>query len=492
MEKNLNLQIQKEVLVVAQTLQNAGFEAYLIGGCVRDLIMARKPTDWDITTQAKPEEITKLFPKTFYENEFGTVSVVNEETADETLKVVEVTPYRLEAKYSNKRHPDSVSFSDKLEDDLKRRDFTINAIAYRTDKGQIVDLHGGLKDIKDKIVRAVGSPQDRFNEDALRIMRAVRIAAELDFNVSRETSEAIKKTAKNLKEIAAERLQMEFFRIINSKNPQKALMFAHEHNVLTQTLPELEEGVGCFQGGAHKYDVFEHNLRALQHAADKNYMFHVKLSALLHDIGKPRTRRPGQAGKKEWTFYGHEVVGAKMTKEIMRRLNVSRETSDLMVKLVRNHLFFSDPEKITLSAVRRIVAKMGPEYVWDLMKVRICDRVGMGRPKEEPYRLRKYEAMIEQVMRDPISVKKLAINGHRLKDIGIEPGPEMGWILHALLEEVLEEPAKNTPEYLEKRASELIKLPKKELEKLGKTGKEKTLEQETKEIEKIRGRWGVK
>lgn len=489
---NIKQSIPKEVLWVTETLQNKGFQAYLVGGCVRDLVLGKKPKDWDVTTNAKPEEIQTLFPKTFYENDYGTVGVVNEETPDETLKVVEVTPFRIEGKYSDGRRPDTVHWSDKLEDDLKRRDFTINAIAYDPHKGHLIDPYDGQKDIKDKVIRTVGEPVERFSEDYLRILRAVRLATELGFTIDASTEKAIKDNAERLGEVSRERVREEFSKIIMSDKPMSGIILMENLGVLKQVVPELSVGIGVEQNGDHIYDVWEHNLRAVQHSADRAWPLHVRIAALLHDVSKPETRRWSKE-KDDWTFYGHDVVGGRVAKKIMERLKFSRHEIDVVSKLVRYHLFFSDIEKITLSAVRRIVKNVGPENVWDLMKVRACDRIGMGRPKETPYRLRKYEAMIEEAMRAPVSVGMLKIDGARLMEITPEkPGPRLGFILHALLEDVLEDPELNTPEYLEKRAQELAELTDAELKKLGEAGKERKEETEEAEIKKIRDRHWVK
>lgn len=482
--------IPREVLETAETLRKAGFESYLVGGCVRDLLIGRKPKDWDIATNANPEEIQTLYKETFYENSFGTVSVVTE-SEDATLKVIEITPYRLEGKYSDKRRPDEITWASKLEDDLDRRDFTINAIAYDPSTESLIDPHKGQKDIKDKIVTAVGNPVDRFNEDALRILRAIRIATELGFDISRETSEAIQKTAQNLTEIAVERIQAEFSRVTISDNPVRGIELMRHLGVLKYIIPELEEGIGIEQRGEHIYDVWGHSLKSLEHAVKKNWPFHVRLAALVHDIAKPRTRQRDET-RSIWTFHGHDVVGGRMVKDILRRLKYSNEIVDVVSKLVRYHLFFSDVDKITLSAVRRIVARVGPENVWDLMKLRACDRIGTGRPKEKPYRLRKYEAMIEEAMRAPISVSMLKINGNDLiEKVHVKPGPRMGWLLHALLEEVLDEPSRNTQEYLFSRVTELNNIPDLELQKLGEAGKDKKSELEEGEVAQIRKRHGV-
>ena len=478
--------IPPEVVRVTEGLEKAGFEAWTVGGCVRDLLLGRTPKDWDVTTNATPEQTQAAFPHTYYTNEFGTVGVVNDDTADERLKVIEVTPYRLEGKYSDTRRPDHVEFSQKIEDDLKRRDFTINALAYSTSKGHLLDPYDGIKDMGTRWVRAVGEPKERFDEDALRIMRAVRIAAELDFTIEPKTEAAIRESAAQLEKISKERIRDEFIRILNSSQPMKALILSHKLGILRYIAPELEAGIGVEQNQAHSFDVFEHNIRSAQHAADKDWSFIVRLSALFHDVGKPKSRRWSDE-KRDWTFHGHEVVGARMTKKILENLKFSRETIDKATSLVRWHMFFSDPEKVTLSAVRRIVANVGKEHIWDLINLRICDRIGTGRPKEQPFRLRKYQAMIEQAMRDPISVGMLKIDGRKIMELGEKPGPRIGWALHALLEEVLEDPTKNTAEYLEGRAGELLKMPDKELRRIGeeaKEAKEVAEEAEVKDIHK--------
>ena len=483
--------IPETISRVTNTLTQAGFAAYLVGGCVRDLLMGKTPKDWDVATDAKPEQITALFPKTFYENAYGTVTVVNEEELDLSLRNIEITPFREEAKYSDKRHPDKVAFSKTIEEDLSRRDFTINALAYEPSKRQIIDLYDGQGDIKDKIVRAVGKAEDRFDEDPLRILRGVRLASELGFMINSETLEAMQRKADLLSFIAKERIRDEFSRIILSVNLMTGVVILHKIGALKQFLPELEEGVHMKQNGDHIYDVWEHTLRVAQHSADRNWPLHVRLSALFHDIGKPRTREWNKE-KKDWTFYGHDVVGARMAKKIMDRLKYPKQLSETVEKLVRYHMFFSDIDKITLSAVRRIIRNVSRENVWDLMHVRNCDRIGMGRPKESPYRLRKYESMIEEALRAPTSVSMLKIKGEDvLRETNLTPGPKIGQILHALLEEVLEKPELNEENYLKNRVKELAKLEDVELEKLGQGGKDKKSEIEEGELKKIRDKYSV-
>jgi tRNA nucleotidyltransferase (CCA-adding enzyme) len=412
--------------------------------------------------------------------------------------IVEVTPYRIEAKYSDFRHPDQVLFSKDIEDDLKRRDFTINAIAYCPSaqggsalggKGQIIDLYKGQDDIKDKVIRAVGNASDRFNEDALRMLRAIRFATQLDFAIDYETMQAISENADLLKNISFERIRDEFTKIIESNNPSLGIGMLSKLGLLKNIIPELEEGIGCEQGGAHIYDVFEHCIGALAHAADKGFSTEIRLAALFHDIGKPKSRRVGL--KKAYTFYGHEVIGARMAKTIMERLKYSRKEIDLVVALVRYHMFFSDTEQITLSAVRRVVQKVKKEHIWELMDIRECDRVGM-KKAGAPYRLRKYHAMIEEVLHDPISVGALAIDGEIMKgELGMAPSRRMGWILHALLEEVLDEPAKNQAPYLKSRALDLDKLTDLELREIGEKAKETKDELEEEEVKKLHKKHGV-
>lgn len=475
--------IPEEVATVSNKLKDAGLESYLVGGCVRDLIIGLEPKDWDITTNATPDKIQALFPDSFYENEYGTVGV---KTGSENARtaIVEVTPYRIESEYSDKRRPDSVRFGTSLLEDLARRDFTINAIALDY-KGHMTDPYDGQKDIKDRVVRAVGKASERFNEDALRMLRAVRLVAELDFGIDGDTAAAISENSKHLSHVSRERVRDELMRILNSNQPMSALALAQKLGILEYIVSDLIRGIGVEQNQAHSYDVFGHNLRTMQHAADKGWDFDIRLAGLYHDISKPETRRWSEE-KKDWTFHGHEVVGARVTKKALEDLHFSRETIDKVAKLVRWHMFFSDPEQITLSAVRRMIKNVGEENIWDLLNLRICDRIGTGRPKEQPFRFRKYKAMVDQALRDPISVSMLKTDGLRImKKFHVNPGPEIGWSLNALLEEILDDSSKNTEEYLDKRTGELLKLPEGDLKKLGEAGKQRREAAEDEEIKHI-------
>jgi tRNA nucleotidyltransferase (CCA-adding enzyme) len=478
----MKFNIPKEVKDIILQLSGAGFEAYPVGGCVRDVMLGispdKGPKDWDITTNAKPEEIQKLFEDSVYENNFGTVAVKTE-SEDERLKIVEITTFRVESNYSDKRHPDEIRFSKRLEDDLGRRDFTINATALEINNSdyELIDLYGGQKDLKKKIIKTVGNPEKRFGEDALRLLRAVRLATELGFKIEKETREAIEKKANLLTNVAEERIRDEFIRIIMADKADEGVRLLEELNLLEHIIPELREGIGCDQAKHHIYTVWEHSIRSLKYAAENNYSLKIRLAALLHDVGKPRTKE-GKGEKA--TFYNHEMVGANMAKKIMKRLKFPKDLSEAVVHLVRYHLFYYNVGEVTEAGVRRFLRRVGSEYIDDLMRLREADRVGSGVPKAVPYKNRHLLFMIDKVKRDPISTKMLKISGDEVMAItGISPGPKVGWVLNALMEEILDEPDKNSKDYLEKRAKELVKLSDEELESKAKAG-----EKEQEEFEK--------
>lgn len=479
-------QIPEKILTIINQLESAGFEGYLVGGCVRDMLMSRVPKDWDITTNASPEQIQTIFPDSFYENNFGTVGVKLEKAGDGTTEVVEITPYRRESAYSDNRHPDNVSFSDKIEDDLMRRDFTMNAIAYNPNKRTFIDLYKGQEDIQEGIIRAVGSPDERFKEDGLRMMRAIRFSSELNFTIESDTLNAIDKNHELIKNISKERIRDEFVKLVMSDNPMIGMVFMQKVHILKHIMPVFEKTIGVNQNKqAHLYDVWEHLLRSLQHSADKDYTLNIRLAALFHDISKPETKRVSKTGGT--TFYGHEVLGSKVAKRTLEDLKFPKDIVEIVSNLVRWHMFFADPDQITLSAVRRIITKVGKEHIEDLMNLRICDRIGTGRPKEQPYRFRKYKSMIDEALRDPLTVSMLKIDGNVLmNDLGIKPGPMIGNILHALLEEVLDDPQKNNEEYLKKRSLELKDIDPKKLSEAGKKGKDRAQKEDEELISDIR------
>ncbi|MDO8574001.1 MAG: CCA tRNA nucleotidyltransferase, partial [bacterium] len=460
----MKFNIPEEVKSIAEALEKAGYQAYLVGGCVRDLLLNREAKDWDIATNAKPEEIQETFPDSVYENDFGTVGVKTE-SKDPKLKVIEVTTFRKEGKYTDKRHPDKVKFADKIEDDLSRRDFTINAIALKPNtqnlKPELIDPYGGEKDLNKNLIRTVGIPEERFGEDALRLMRAVRLATELNFQIDMNTRRAIEKNAGLLEMIAKERIRDEFIKIIISDRAAQGVILLEELNLLQYIISELREGLGCGQNKHHIYTVFEHNVRALDYTAKQNYSLLVRLASLLHDVGKPATKR---GDGPDSTFHGHEVVGSRITAQIVDRLRFPKNFGEKVIHLVRQHLFYYNVDEVTAAGVRRFLARVGPENIADLIKVREADRIGSGVPKAVPYKLRHLLFMIDKVKSDPISPKMLKVNGEDVMKIAsLEPSPKVGFIISILLEEVLDDPNKNTRDHLDKKIEELSQFSEKEL-----------------------------
>ena len=430
---------------IIANLAEAGFEAYAVGGGVRDRLLGRPPKDWDVATPATPEQIQKVFPKAVYANRFGTVGVkVGQE-------LYEVTTYRAETEYRDARHPEKVTFVKKLEDDLARRDFTVNAMA--TDGIKLVDPFGGQSDLKAKRIRAVGNPDERFREDALRLIRAVRFAVELGFVIESETLAAVTKHAARIKLISAERIRDEFMRILGSPrkgSPGEGVRLLIQTGLLEQFLPELLEGKDFAQAKHHVHSVLEHNVRALDHVPSEDPL--VRLATLLHDVGKPQSAR-GEGEAR--TFHGHEVIGAKMTKEIMRRLRFSNDDVKRVVNLVRHHMFLFQFES-TDKAIRRIVRRVGPENVDDLIALRVGDRLGSGTKVGLTKKLQQFKERSLEVQKEPISTRMLAVNGNDLiRELKLKPGPAIGRIQDALLEEVLDDPKRNTKEYLLERAAAL-------------------------------------
>jgi tRNA nucleotidyltransferase (CCA-adding enzyme) len=447
------MNLHPKVKEILETLEQAGFEAYVVGGCVRDLLMGRAPTDWDVTTSATPEHIQALFPDNFYDNAFGTVTVKTRDE-DPIVWTIQVTPFRTEGAYSDKRHPDSVTFATTIQEDLSRRDFTMNAIAMALD-GTIIDPYQGQNDIKATIVRTVGDPSERFGEDALRMMRAIRFAATLGFSVEDATLKAIAEHAASLADISAERIRDELVKTINSPLAAEGIRLLETVGLLRSVLPELREGIGVEQNLHHIYTVWEHNLRTLEYAARKGYSFPVRMASLLHDIGKPRTKR-GEG--RHCTFYAHDVVGARIAQTTMGRLRFSREIIDKVVTLVRYHMFYYSVGEVTESSVRRLIANVGLENIDDLLRLREGDRIGSGTPKAVPYKLRHLKYMIDKVSHDPISVKMLKVNGADIMEVlRIPPSAKVGLILNSLLAEVLDDPTLNQRALLLERARELDK-----------------------------------
>jgi tRNA nucleotidyltransferase (CCA-adding enzyme) len=484
--------IPKEVKSIIDKLKKAGFEAYIVGGCVRDFLLGVKPKDWDVTTNAKPEEIQKVFPESFYENNFLTVTVKTGSLpaqAGKKVSEVEVTTYRLEAKYSDKRHPDELKFAKTLEEDLARRDFTVNAMAMDEEK-KVIDLFDGQKDLKKKIIKTVGNPNERFSEDALRMLRAVRFATTLNFEIEEKTATAIKKNSLWLEVISKERVRDELIKIIMSDRAPEGIELLRKLGLLKFVIPELLENYGVSQNKHHIYDCYEHAIKALEYTAKKHFNLRVRLAALLHDIAKPRVK-VGQGINA--TFYNHEVVGAQMTFQILQRLKFSTKDIEKITKLVKWHMFYYNVDEVSESSVRRLVKNVGPENMEELLQVREADRIGSGVPKAEPYKLRHLKYIIDKVSQDPISVGMLKINGKDVMDIlKIQPGPKVGQMLDILLGHVLDDPKKNTKTFLNAQIMELGTLDEKKLKMLAEESKEEKFQMQAEKDEKTKSKYWVK
>jgi len=489
------MNIPKEIVNVIKIINDSGFEAYIVGGCVRDSLMKKTPEDWDLATNATPEKIQQIFKKngfdSFYENNFGTVGVLLSKKERTYSDVVEITTYRTEGVYRDKRRPENVKWAKTIEEDLSRRDFTVNAIAVKIEKGKniFIDPFDGKKDLDKKIIRAVGDPTQRFEEDALRIFRAIRFAGTLGFEIEKETLKSIKKNGAWILDISSERIRDEFIKMIMSKNAYEGINLLNSTGILKHILPEIVAGCGVSQNKHHIYDCYEHNLLALKYAAKKNFNFHVRMAALLHDVAKPKCKR-GEG--PDATFYNHEIVGAKMTKNILERLKFSKKDIDKITLLVRYHLFYYNVGEVSESSIRRLVRQVGIENMDDLLNLRMCDRIGSGVPKAEPYKLRHLKYIIEKTSRDPISVKKLKIKGQDVIDIlKIDPGPKVGWILNILLGQILQDPKQNNTSYLKKQIKELSKLSDKDLLEMDKKAKKDILKIETKNDEMTKKKYWI-
>lgn len=429
-----------EVKIILDKFYKADFQIYIVGGAVRDLVMNKQVNDWDFTTDASPEEILKIMPEGFYDNKFGTVGV------ESALGIFEITTMRKEGEYKDHRHPEDVGWTNKIEEDLARRDFTINAIALSANQ-QLVDPYNGKEDINHKLIKAVGDPDKRFKEDALRLMRAVRIATQLEFAIDEKTFHAVKEHTALLQEIAWERIRDEMFKLLSSNNPYPGIIKLKEAGILQIILPEVEKCFGIVQEGPKHdriYDIGEHSLLTLKHTPSNDPL--VRLAALLHDIGKVATVRTDASGNV--TFYNHDVVGGRLVLDIARRFNMSKRQTDKLYCLVRWHLFTVD-DKQTDSAIRRFIKNVGVENIDDMIAVRIGDRLGGGTQKAVSWRMEKFQDRIKEVLKKPFSVSDLKVNGNDvMKELNIKPGPKVGQILQKLFEEVLEDSSRNNREYL--------------------------------------------
>ena len=437
-------QLPEKVKIVMQKVLDKNGKIYVVGGAVRDWILKKEVNDWDFATNLTPEEMKKIFPKnSFCENQFGTFSVVVGKN-----EIFEITTYRSEAGYSDKRHPDKISWGKTLKEDLERRDFTINAIALDIE-GQITDLHGGIEDLNNRLIKTVGNPDDRFSEDALRMMRAIRIAAQIGFLIEEKTFESIQKNAHLIKEIAGERIRDELFKILLSKKPGDGIRLLKNSGLLAEIMPELLLGVGMGQKGHHIYDVWDHELEALNNCQSKNPV--TRLACLLHDVGKPVVMKEE---KGEKTFYNHEVVGSRIAVNIGKRLRLSKDELEQLFILVRWHMFTVEDTQ-TDKAVRRFIRNVTPKYLDEMISLRRSDRLGSGA-KESSWRWELFKKRLIEVQKQPFSVKDLKVNGLDVMEIlKIKPSRKVGEVLDKLFAEVEEKPELNVREILLEKIKDL-------------------------------------
>ena len=432
------IHLPEDVKAILHTLQEAGYEAYAVGGCIRDSLLGRRPDDWDITTSAKPQETKALFGKTIDTGiQHGTVTVIRHGRG------YEVTTYRVDGEYEDGRHPKEVTFTASLKEDLRRRDFTVNAMAYNEEDG-LVDLFGGRQDLEQKIIRCVGEANERFEEDALRIMRAVRFSAQLGFSIEERTKEAIRGHAERLRQVSAERIQVELTKLVISPNPD-FLRIAWETGITAVVLPEFDHLMEQPQNNPHHcFSVGEHTLHAMQAVRPDKCL---RLAMLLHDVAKPLCLTTDAEGIDH--FHGHAQKGERMAAQILKRLRYDNHTTELVSRLVKWHDVAIAPEK---KAVRRAASRMGKELFPLILEVKAADLAAQSdyQRVEKQEWLEQLRSLYEEIERegDCLTIKDLAVNGRDLIQAGITPGPQLGCTLQKLLEIVLEDPEKNTREYL--------------------------------------------
>lgn len=457
----MNIPVPEKVNRIIETLLAHGYEAYAVGGCVRDSLIGREADDWDITTSASPHEVKALFRRTIDTGiQHGTVTVMLDKEG------FEVTTYRIDGEYEDGRHPKEVLFTKNLEEDLKRRDFTINAMAYNEQAG-VVDIFGGVKDLENKIIRCVGVAGERFDEDALRIMRAFRFSAQLDFSIEEKTRIAAARRTENLKKISAERIRVELTKLLLSNHPDR-LLWMQQSGITKVVLPEFDAMLATEQNnGNHLYNVGEHTLKVIERVGkngewSKKDLQVLRFAALLHDVAKPGVQVTD--GQGEHHFPNHAEAGAKKAKEVMRRLKFDNETTDLVVRLVSAHnqyIVLSDSHEENLAAMRHMMHRIGPDLMnllWELQRADVMSQ----HPAFLEHKLSALEETKElhrEVLKrgDCVSLKQLAVNGKDLIELGAKPGKEIGEILEELLAVVLDYPGKNTREILLQQAGNHMK-----------------------------------
>ncbi|MGN0437513.1 MAG: CCA tRNA nucleotidyltransferase [Lachnospiraceae bacterium] len=450
----LTIKMPENAAKIIHTLQAAGFEAYIVGGCVRDAILGRNPDDWDITTSATPKQVKALFKRTVDTGiAHGTVTVVMKNNEWNQLESYEVTTYRVDGKYEDHRRPKEVTFTASLIEDMKRRDFTINAMAYN-DKEGVIDHFGGISDLQKRVIRCVGNPAERFDEDALRILRGVRFAAQLDFTIDSLTKEAIRNQAVYLKDISAERIHVELTKLLVSKHPEQ-LQLAYELGVTKVVLPEFDKMMETEQNNPHHcYNVGMHTLCVVQNVKPTETM---RWAALLHDVAKPVCKTSSN-GKDH--FYGHNVEGEKIAKAVLKRLKFDNDTIQRVTRLVYWHDYGMGGVP-SMASFRKSLNKMGKDLFEDYVDLKRADILGqsdyMRNDKLEKLQVIKdyYKSVLEE--KQCVTVKELAVTGNDLIELGMKPGKELGNMLTYLLEQVLERPELNDKNTLLKLTMDKLK-----------------------------------
>ncbi len=432
------IKLPDEVIELMNKFQENKFQIYVVGGAVRNLLLDKEITNWDFTTDATPEQIQKLFPDSFYNNIYGTVTV-------QKPILFEVTPFRKESDYTDLRHPEKIEWAKTIEEDLSRRDFTINAMAY--DGKNIIDIYNGQDDLTNKLIRAVGEPDKRFNEDALRLLRAIRLTSQLGFLIEDKTRNAIQKNASLITKISAERIRDEFLKILESDHPAEGILFLKSTGLLVYILPEVDTCFTIPQKSPkrhHIYDVGTHLVMALKHCPSKDPI--TRFATLIHDIGKAKTFHKDE--KTELiTFYNHEVVGKKQAEKIADRFKLSNKQKDKLVTLVGEHQF-TVTELLTDKAIRRFVRSVTKEYLQDMLDLRTADRIGSGATPTS-WRLDLFKKRLIEVQKQPFQIKDLKIDGNDvMKILKLKPGPKVGEILKKLFDQVVEEKLKNEKQAL--------------------------------------------
>jgi tRNA nucleotidyltransferase (CCA-adding enzyme) len=449
----MEIKLPESVQEILKKFQDKNYEIYIVGGAVRDILMGKMAHDWDFTTNATPEQILEVIPGGLYNNLFGTVFTDN---PDDSNNPHEITTYRKEEGYEDYRHPSKISWGKTLEEDLSRRDFTINSLAIKLPINNIqftiIDPFKGQEDIKNKLIRAVGDPNERFNEDALRMMRGIRLVAQLGFTVEEKTFEAIKKNASLIQKIAKERIKEELFKLIASPHAYEGMILFKNSGLMEEILPELSKCFGVEQkspGRHHIYDVGTHLLESLKNCKSEDPV--VRFATLIHDIGKPQTYRKLPTGVI--TFYNHEMVSTRIAENIADRLRFSKKEKEKFVTLVRWHQFTVD-ENQTDSAIRRILKNVGLENMEDMLILRVADRLG-GGARETSWRLEEFKKRLIEVQKQPFSIKDLKINGKDVMEVlNIPSGPKVGEILEKLFNDVVEKKIENEKSELLKKLDE--------------------------------------